>query len=213
MAPADYEVMRALLHEAAVQHGVAIHAYVLMPNHLHLLVTPKGEESLARLMQSIGRRYVQYFNRKHARSGTLWEGRYKSTVIEAQTSLLDCMSYIDLNPVRSGLISQVRDYGWSSHCHYIGLRPDKLVTPHPLYWEMGNTPFAREAAYASRVQAGLSPETQLALTDSALHGWALGSPGFKADIEKKAGRRVSRAQAGRPVASKKDRASPPDDPR
>lgn len=199
LTPADYQFLLDLLDESARQHDVAVHAYVLMPNHFHLLVTPKGEDSLARMMQAIGRRYVQYFNRSHQRSGTLWEGRYKSTVIEAKTYLLDCMSYIDLNPVRAGLVTQAQDYAWSSHGHYIGLRQDKLVAPHPICWEMGNTPFAREAAYAGRVQAGLKRETRLALTDSALHGWVLGSSEFKADIEKKSGRRVSRAQAGRPL--------------
>lgn len=196
--PADYQFMLDLLDESARRHEVAVHAYVLMPNHFHLLVTPKSADGLARMMQAIGRRYVQYFNRRHGRSGTLWEGRYKSTVIEARTHLLDCMVYIDLNPVRAGLVAAARDYAWSSHDHYIGLRSDKLVTPHPIYWEMDNTPFGREAAYSSRVQGGLQRDTQLALTDSVLHGWALGTSGFKTDVEKKAGRRVSRAKAGRP---------------
>jgi putative transposase len=112
------------------------------------------------------------------------------------------MAYIDLNPVRAGLAAQARDYPWSSHAHYIGLRTDRLITPHALYWELGNTPFAREAAYAELVRAGVSSEQQQALTQSALRGWALGEADFVAELQKKTARRVIKALAGRPLASK-----------
>ena len=107
---------------------------------------------------------------RHGRSGTLWEGRYRSTLIQSERYLLACMAYIDLNPVRAGLVADPADYPWSSHRHYLGSRNDKLVTPHPLVWEMGNTPFAREAAYGELVRAGISQEQQQALTSSALRG-------------------------------------------
>jgi len=177
---------------------VAVHAYVLMDNHFHLLLTPQTGDGLSRLMQAVGRRYVRYFNDDHGRSGTLWEGRYKSTLIEAESHLLACMAYIDLNPVRAGLVTTARDYPWSSHAHYAGLRVDRMVTPHPLYWELGNTPFAREAAYAKLVQEGLSQQQQLALTESALKGWALGSPDFMAALQAKTERRLSKSHPGRP---------------
>jgi putative transposase len=121
-------------------------------------------------------------------------------LIEAEPYLLACMVYIDLNPVRAGLVGQARDFPWSSHGHYAGLRTDRVVTPHPLYWELGNTPFAREAAYARLVQEGLPIQQQQALTDAALRGWALGSPGFVAELQKKTGRRLSKATPGRPVS-------------
>ncbi len=201
---ANYEDLLGLLSENASRFGVAIHAYVLMSNHFHLLATPSSAEGLPQMMQAVGRRYVRHFNDGQGRSGTLWEGRYKSTLIQTERYLLACMVYSDLNPVRAGLVTQARDYPWSSHAHYIGLRNDPLLTPHSLYWELGNTPFAREAAYGELVQAGISPATQAALTQSTLHGWALGEPDFVADLQKRTQRRVSQAAAGRPISLHKE---------
>ena len=200
---ADYQLLLDLLDENARKFGVAIHAYVLMDNHFHLLVTPEAQDSLPKMMQAVGRRYVRHFNAKHGRSGTLWEGRYKSTLIQTERYLLACMAYMDLNPVRAGLVAHARDYFWSSHGHYIGQKAERLITPHPLYWELGNTPFAREAAYADLVNEGLSADKQLTLTQSTLHGWALGDPDFVADLQKKTERRVSKTRAGRPPSIKK----------
>jgi putative transposase len=200
-SPADYQTLLDLLRENAEKFQVAIHAYVLMSNHFHLLATPGTLEGLPQMMQAVGRRYVRYFNDLQKRSGTLWEGRYKSTLIQADRYLLACMAYIDLNPVRAGLVAQARDYPWSSHGHYTGQRVDKLVTPHALYWELGNTPFAREAAYAELVQSGISVVQQTALTDAALSGWALGGADFVADLQKRTQRRVLKSMAGRPVST------------
>jgi putative transposase len=150
------------------------------------------------MMQSVGRRYVRYFNQQQGRTGTLWEGRYKSTLIQAERYLLACMVYVDLNPVRAGMVRDPADYPWSSHNHYVGRRTDRLVTPHPLYWELGNTPFAREAAYAELVRTGISIEQQNALTDSALRGWALGQADYVADLQRRTERRVSKTKVGRP---------------
>lgn len=201
-AAADYQTMLDLLDENARKFGVAIHAYVLMDNHFHLLATPQTAEGLPQMMQAVGRRYVRYFNDLQKRSGTLWEGRYKSTLIQTERYLLACMAYIDLNPVRAGMVAQARDYPWSSHAHYIGVRSDRLVTPHPLVWALGNTPFAREAAYADLVQVGISAGQQQALTDSALRGWALGEPEFVRNLQKLTARRVTKRTAGRPSAAK-----------
>ena len=194
----DYQVLLEMLEQYARKFGVAIHAYVLMRNHFHLLATPETASSLPMMMQALGRRYVRHFNRLQSRSGTLWEGRYKSTLIQTDRYLLTCMSYIDLNPVRAGIVTQPQDYPWSGHGHYAGLRVDRLITPHPLYWELGNTPFAREAAYSELVRAGIAPKDQTALTLSMLHGWALGEPDFVADLQKHTSRRLSKAAAGRP---------------
>jgi putative transposase len=195
---ADFEAMLALLHEHSRKFEVAVHAYVLMDNHFHLLATPSTADGLPQMMQSIGRSYVRYFNGRHGRTGTLWEGRYRSTVIEAERYLLACMAYIDLNPVRAGMAARAVDYPWSSHAHWLGLRSDRLLTTHALYWALGNTPFAREAAYAALVQAGLGERQLDALTQSALSGWALGEPEFVADLQKLTPRRVSKAKPGRP---------------
>ncbi|MGP1629160.1 MAG: transposase [Giesbergeria sp.] len=199
----DFEIMLALLAENAQKFAVAVHAYVLMDNHFHLLATPATAEALPLMMQAVGRSYVRYFNNRHGRSGTLWEGRYRSTLIESERYLLACMVYIDLNPVRAGRVAQAADWRWSSHAHSLGLRADRLITPHALYWSLGNTPFAREAAYGALVQAGLSAGQQSALTDATLRGWALGEAAFVAAIQKKSARRVTKSKAGRPPLVRK----------
>lgn len=201
---ADYQMLLGLLDENAHKFGVALHAYVLMGNHFHLLATPGTEDGLPQMMQAVGRRYVRYFNDSQGRTGTLWEGRYRSTLIETERYLLACMAYLDLNPVRAGLVKEASAYPWSSHGHYVGLRSDKMLTPHPLYWALGNTPFAREAAYAELVRAGTTPAQQALLTDSALGGWALGGESFVADLEKRTDRRVRKNQPGRPFLQPPD---------
>jgi putative transposase len=196
--PADYQHMLHLLEENAKKFAVDIHAYVLMTNHFHVLATPQTDTGLPQMMQAVGRSYVRYFNDLQARTGSLWEGRYRSTLIQTDRYLLACMAYIDLNPVRAGLAAEARDYPWSSHGLYVGLRADKLIAPHSLYWDLANTPFGREAAYAELVRAGVSPDQQAALTRSALAGWALGEDDFVADLQKKTQRRVNKSKAGRP---------------
>ncbi len=200
-ATADDQRMLDLLFEHSRVQKVDIHAYVLMSNHLHLLVTPQQDQALPKMMQAVGRSYVQVFNKVHGRTGTLWEGRYRCTVIQPERYLLACMAYIDLNPVRAHLVAQPQDYVWSSYRHYSGQRSDRLVTPHALYWALGNTPFAREAAYAELVQDGISADQQGALTHATLSGWALGDDAFKDSLQAQTERRLSKTKAGRPFAS------------
>lgn len=195
---ADYELMLSLLAEYSERERVSIHSYVLMGNHFHLLATPATATALPLMMQAVGRRYVQAFNKRHQRTGTLWEGRYRATLVQTERYLLACMAYIDLNPVRAGIVARVGDYPWSSHAHYVGLRQDRLVTPHALFWGLGNTPFAREATYADLVNQGLSPEQQSSLTDSVLKGWALGEPAFIEGLQSRTERRLVRGKRGRP---------------
>lgn len=194
----DFTFMLALLTEYGGRERVAIHSYVLMDNHFHLLATPETARGLPAMMQAVGRRYVQHFNRRHQRSGALWEGRYRATPLQTERYFLPCMVYIDLNPVRAGLVARPADYPWSSHRHYAGVRHDPLVVPHAVYWELGNTPFEREASYARLVSNGISVEEQRLLTDSTLKGWALGAEDFVSGIQNQTARRVSRARAGRP---------------
>ena len=198
---ADYQQFLALLYDQARKHEVAVHAYVLMPNHFHLLLTPHSATGLSQLMQALGRSYVRYFNDLHGRSGTLWEGRYRSTLLQADRYLLACMVYVDLNPRRAGLVVAARDYPWSSYGHYTGLRADRLITPDALFWSLANTPFAREAAYAELVQAGLEAGQILGLTDAVLSGWALGDDAFVANLQRKTERRVVKKMPGRPPSS------------
>ena len=194
----DRRMLYSLWLEESQRHKVAVNAYVLLDNHFHMLLTPPSDEAMSLMMQSVGRSYVRYFNKRHNRSGTLWEGRYKSSLIDSEAYLLTCMAYIDLNPVRAGLAESAEDFSWSSYKHLAGQSIDKLVTPHALYWGLGNTPFAREAAYAEFVAGGLSVATQKALTESALKGRVVGRPDFLTSLEKSTQRQILPQKAGRP---------------
>jgi putative transposase len=194
--------MLDLLQEYARKCEVLVHAYVLMPDHFHLLITPQAEHSLAHLLQAVGRRYVRYFNDAQGRTGTLWDGRYRSTVLQPEPYVLPCMVAMDLNPVRAELVPSASGYAWTSHGHYIGRQVDRLITPHAQFWGLGNTPFAREAAYAALILAGIGASQHSVLTDATLKGWALGSAEFVQELQKKTNRRLTKGQAGRPAQAK-----------
>lgn len=195
---ADYQAFLKWLREAAKQFHVAIHAYVLMPNHVHLLATPLDSIGLGRMMQWIGRYYVPYFNLKYERVGTLWQGRYKATVIDSERYFMSCSRYIELNPVRAGIVLLPEEYPWSSYAHHVGVKPDPLITDHALYWALANTPFGREAAYRSLAEQGLTSAEVVEISSATLKGWALGSDKFKARLEKEVNRRVQPGKRGRP---------------
>ncbi|MEI7975459.1 MAG: transposase [Betaproteobacteria bacterium] len=194
----DRKMLYSLWLEESQRHKVAVNAYVLLDNHFHMLLTPPSDEAMSLMMQSVGRTYVRYFNKRHNRSGTLWEGRYKSSLIDSEAYLLTCMAYIDLNPVRAGVAESADAFSWSSHKHLIGQKIDKLVTPHALYWGLGNTPFAREAAYAGFVANGLSASIQKDLTESALKGRVIGRSEFLKSLEKTTRHQILPQKAGRP---------------
>lgn len=194
----DCERFLAELGELLKLHAVALHSYVLMPNHLHLLATPESKDSLSKLMQALGRRYVGWFNRRHQRTGGLFEGRFRTSVIEADRYLLACSRYIELNPVRAGLVNAAEAYQWSSLRHHLGQRADPLITEHPLVWSIGNTPYERQAAYRGLFEAGLSaPETEQ-IRFAVHRGWGLGSPQFLGTVAAATPRRLAPGQAGRP---------------
>ena len=194
----DRKMLYSLWLEESLRHKVAVNAYVLLDNHFHMLLTPPSDEAMSLMMQSVGRTYVRYFNKRHDRSGTLWEGRYKSSLVDSEAYLLTCMAYIDLNPVRAGAADSPEAFNWSSYKHLSGQKIDKLVTPHALYWGLGNTPFAREAAYAEFVASGLSESIQKDLTESALKGRVVGRPDFLKLLEKTTRRQILPQKAGRP---------------
>ena len=141
------------LREAAKQFGCAVHAFALMPNHVHLLITPQHQDSLAKTMQSLGRRYAQYFNQLHHRSGTIWEGRFRSSLIDPDY-FLRCQRYIELNPVRAGFESSPQDSTWTSFSSHIGGNAESWLVDHEHFWSLGNTPFERQMAWASFVKEG-----------------------------------------------------------
>lgn len=193
---ADRERYLAVLREVATAAGLAVHAYVLMPNHVHLLVTPQAAGDVGRVVQALGRRYVRWFNDRHRRTGALFEGRYRSTVVEADRYLLACMRYIELNPVRAALTDRPAEFRWSSHRHHVGTGVDPMITDHPVYWALGNTPFERQAAYVRLFDHGSSGEELTAIRQSTHGGWFLGSA---AAVAHSAGsRRPNALSPGRP---------------
>ncbi len=198
----DYQVYLDWLKEAAQSHGCAIHAYVLMTNHVHFLVTPTHEDSLPKTFQSLGRRYVQYFNKTYERTGTLWEGRYRATLIESEAYLLTCCRYIELNPVRAGMVRHPREYRWSSYQYHAEGKANPLLTPHSLYQRLGGTPAARQQAYRALFRHHLSGETLDAIRESTNKAWVLGSEKFKDRLAKKLDRRVAPLPRGRPALGK-----------
>jgi putative transposase len=190
----------AEIQESAALHKVAVHAYVLMDNHLHLLATPEMAPGLSLMMQSVGRRYVAAFNKRHQRSGTLWDGRFRAAPLEADAHLLACMCFIELNPQRQGLLlAGPQDYAWSSAAHHLGLRRDPLILDHALYWTLGNTPFEREAAWRERLNQGVTAEEARRLMESAHKGWPLGSAGFLRKLGEASERPVMPRKRGRPT--------------
>jgi putative transposase len=197
-AEEDYYCYLHWLKEAATDWGCAIHAYVLMTNHVHLLVTPQTPDGPAKLMQSVGRRYVQYINRTYRRSGTLWEGRFKSSAIQTETYLLLCQRYIELNPVRAGMASDPADYRWSSYrCNGLG-QSDERVTPHPLYLELGIEEETRREAYRALFRSELDDEAITKIRTSLSQGQPVGNEQFKDAIHLATGVRRTRLKRGRP---------------
>jgi putative transposase len=202
----DQERFHGWLQECARLYRVAVHAYVLMPNHLILLATPQDEDGLAQMMQKVGRHYVPWFNKKYGRSGTLFEGRFRTSLVDAAPWLLAASRYLELAPVVAQLAPDPAEYRWSSYAHHAGLRPDALVTDHMLYWGLGNTPFQREAAYTELVQQGYGRGEGELIGTALAKGWPVGSHAFKAELEKKTRRQILPAKRGRPFKVKADEA-------
>jgi len=198
----DYQRFLVWLKESAREFKVAIHAYVLMPNHLHLLASPSTEEGLAQMMQRLGRYYVPWYNAKYVRTGSLFQGRFKTSLIDSKHYFMLCSRYIELNPVRNGQVADALDYPWSSYPHHAGVKPDPVVTDHALYWALGNTPFQREAAYIELSRPALTAEQMTTISSALLKGWPLGSEAFKTDLQQKAKRQVIPAKRGRPFKAK-----------
>lgn len=200
----DYACMKDLLREMGRRFAVEIHAFVLLPNQIHLLVTPETAESLPQFMQSLGRSYVRTFNNRHGRSGTLWEGRYRGTVLEPQAWLLPAMVVLETQPVEAGLASRAVDYPWSSARHNAGAQTDGMVRLHRAYWSLGDTPFSREAAYAQRLDAGVDAEVTEVVLGAALKGWVLGGDAFVQGLQQHTERRLLRQKPGRPVRNREE---------
>jgi putative transposase len=194
----DYACYRRLLAEAARHHGCAVHAYVLMTNHVHLLLTPSTAEGLSRLMQWLGVRYVRHVNTTYRRTGTLWEGRFRAAPIESESHLLTCCRYIELNPVRARMVAGPADYPWSSYRAHADGAADPVVTDHAMFAALGATAAERQAAYRALFEEVLDEAWMAELRAATNGGWALGSERFQAQIAAASGRRAARLPKGRP---------------
>lgn len=187
------------LAEAAGRRGCAIHAFVLMTNHVHLLVTPRERGAAAAMLQDLGRRYVRIINAIHGRSGTLWEGRFKSSLIDSENYLMTCHRYIEMNPVRAGLAARPEAYPWSSHRHYASGILDRVVTQHSIFDSLGATIAERRASFCALFEKQLDAETLTRIRDAANTCSALGSEAFLRRTESDLGRRVRPPTRGRPA--------------
>lgn len=191
-ANADYAFFLEKLGAAAMKHACAIHAYVLMPNHVHLLVTPEHADRIGKMMQMLGRYYVQYYNYRYGRTGTLWEGRYRATLVDTEQYFLTCMRYIELNPMRaSGMASHPSQYPWSSYRFNALGEANALLTTHEEYRRLGGTDDERQAAYRRLFCTQISDETLEEIRDATNKAWVLGSDRFK---------RTLVSQVPRPIA-------------
>ncbi|MBL0149239.1 MAG: transposase [Ideonella sp.] len=186
------------LREAAAQHQVLIHAHALLDDRLRLLVTPSTPQALGRMVQSLGRRYVGGFNRRHGRRGTLWDGRFRATVVQPGPQALQALLFVDTEPVRAGLVEHAADFRWSSAAHHVGRHRDPLLSRLIDHWQLGNTPFERESAYARRLEEGLATRDALRLADANHKGWALGDAAFLAQLAAQAARPTAPRRRGRP---------------
>lgn len=195
---ADRKRFLADLGEGLAKYDCALHAYVLMTNHIHLLITPGRDEAIGQLMQSLGRRYVGHVNRSYGRTGTLWEGRFKSTIVDAEGYVMACYRYIEANPVRARMVSEASDYPWSSFGANALGQDGALLTEHEAYRDLGATVQARRAAYRALFDEGLGDDVITVIRDSAQRGWVAGSDRFRRQIEAALGRRVEQPVRGRP---------------
>ena len=186
------------LGEGAARYGCAVHAYVLMTNHVHILATPSGETGISRMVQHVGRHYVTYVNRKYGRSGTLWEGRYKGSLVQEDVYLLRCYRYVELNPVRAGMAAAADRYRWSSYPCNAGGAADRLIEPHALYSQLGAGPSERRAAYRSLFEDALDDARLDAIRRAWRTGTPLGDERFRERIAMAAGRSVGYARRVRP---------------
>jgi putative transposase len=194
----DRQAYLDALAQAADQCGVAIHAYGLSDREVRLLATPTDSAGLGRMVQQIGRRFVAAFNQRHGRSGTVWDGRFRSTVLDPQDHFEDALCYVEATEVETPASPEPLQAPWSSAAHHRGQRLDPLISEHARYWTLGNTPFEREAAYRRLLAAPVDAARQHRLSAAALHGWVLGSAAFTASLPRELERRLHPQRPGRP---------------
>ena len=194
----DYRYYLHTLSKGAQRYECAIHAYVLMPNHVHMLLTPQTEDGPSRMMRYLGSRYVKYFNNVRQRTGTLWEGRYKSSLIDTESYLLTSYRFIELNPVRWGMVDSPGKYTWSSYAAHALGEKDSMLREHRIFLALGDKEETRQAAYRNLFRDEIDSGTLQSIRESIHCGNALGRERFKDEIEGALGRRVRPGERGRP---------------
>ena len=195
LSDGDYLCYLSYLRKLSARHEVAVHAYCLMTNHVHLLATPGDPESCTNLMRDLGQSYVKYFNRRHGRSGTLWEGRFRSSVVESASYVLACYRYIEMNAVRAGMVTHPSAYAWSSYATNSGFDVDPLLSAHPEYEALAATPTRRYVAYRRLVDDAIDETMLAAIRDATKGNLPLCSDSFKAELQA-GGRKVVRGRPG-----------------
>jgi putative transposase len=205
----DRRAYLAALREAAAGLRVAVHGYVLLDDQVQLLLTPQGPDDLGALMQAIGRRYVAGFNRRHERAGTLWDGRFRASVVEPAAALLQALCFLEQSPVRQGLCASAGDWPWSSAPHHLGRSRDRLLSEHPRFWQLGNTPFEREACWQRWLDEPMAAVVLQQHEQALQHSWPIGAGAFLAGIAARVDRPVTPRPRGRPrkAAAPQDGAS------
>jgi putative transposase len=197
----DYLTYLSHLRHLSGKYDCDLHAYCLMTNHVHLLMTPGSSDACGYLMRDLGRCYVRYFNRRHGRSGTLWEGRFRSCVAESARYVLACYRYIELNPVRAGMVAHPAAYAWSSHAANSGTRPDPLVQPHCEFLALGSDALSRQVAYGGLFEQTLEDSVMRSIRDATNGGYPLASDSFKSRVIAPLGCRTERGKPGPRVAT------------
>lgn len=195
---ADRQHYYDLLCDAAISHDIAVHAYVFMGNHIHLLLTSPQPEALSRVMRNTGQCYVQAFNRRHRRSGTLWQGRFKSCLVDTERYMMTVYRYIELNPVRAAMVERPEQHRWSSVHANLGLLKDQLVTPHSIYLALDHDASIRAEAYHTWLHAGVSHDDLQRIRAHLQQERALGDAKFQFMVQKTLGRPVTVRPRGRP---------------
>jgi len=196
--PSDYRIYLELLREASARHRCEIHAYVLMTNHVHLLVTPRVSDGISRMMQAVGRRYVQQMNALYGRTGTLWEGRYKASVVQHERYFLLCQRYIELNPVRAQMVTKPSDYRWSSYRSNADGEASPMLSPHQVYLALGADGGSRCRAYRALFAQHFDSSELKTIRTALHHNHVLGDDRFREEIGWMMARRLGRAGPGRP---------------
>jgi len=203
-ADEDYQFYLDTLKEQAEKFDCPVHAYVLMTNHVHLLLTPNKEDSASMLMKHLGQRYVQYINRTYRRSGTLWEGRFRSCLVQSEDYVLACYRYIELNPVRAKMVAHPRGYQWSSYHTTAEGKNNDFLAPHEQYLSIDRNEENRQKAYRGLFKAHVDAGWDDQIREATNGNYVLGNTRFQEEIAEALGRRVVKGRAGRPKKTIKD---------